>query len=153
MALAPASASFNRFFSFSPSRSPQTLISLATRSRTPRHFSSPFPFRPLCLCSTSSSSSPTITTNGNFFKELYLYNTMTKSKELFQPRDPISKAVGMYVCGVTPYDFSHIGHARAYVTFDVLFRYDMRYPYSSLLLPSYPILSNYISNCNYPILF
>ncbi|XP_078173963.1 cysteinyl-tRNA synthetase, class Ia family protein [Carex rostrata] len=133
MALAPvaasasasASASFNRFFSFSfsPSRSPQTLISLATRSRTPRHLSSPFPFRRLCLCRCSTSSSPTMTTNGNFFKELYLYNTMTKSKELFQPRDPTSKAVGMYVCGVTPYDFSHIGHARAYVTFDVLFRY------------------------------
>uniref|UniRef100_A0A453IZ32 cysteine--tRNA ligase n=1 Tax=Aegilops tauschii subsp. strangulata TaxID=200361 RepID=A0A453IZ32_AEGTS len=31
--------------------------------------------------------------------------------------------VGMYVCGVTPYDFSHVGHARAYVAFDVLYRY------------------------------
>jgi cysteinyl-tRNA synthetase len=30
--------------------------------------------------------------------------------------------VGIYVCGVTPYDFSHIGHARAYVAFDVLYR-------------------------------
>jgi cysteinyl-tRNA synthetase len=29
----------------------------------------------------------------------------------------------MYVCGVTPYDDSHIGHARAYVAFDVLFRF------------------------------
>uniref|UniRef100_A0A0D9XKC7 tRNA synthetases class I catalytic domain-containing protein n=1 Tax=Leersia perrieri TaxID=77586 RepID=A0A0D9XKC7_9ORYZ len=29
----------------------------------------------------------------------------------------------MYVCGVTPYDFSHVGHARAYVAFDVLYRY------------------------------
>ena len=31
--------------------------------------------------------------------------------------------VGMYVCGVTQYDFSHVGHARAYVAFDVLYRY------------------------------
>lgn len=30
--------------------------------------------------------------------------------------------VGMYVCGVTAYDLSHIGHARVYVTFDVLYR-------------------------------
>ncbi|KAF8703837.1 hypothetical protein HU200_031933 [Digitaria exilis] len=46
---------------------------------------------------------------------------MTKTKEPFQPR--VEGKVGMYVCGVTPYDFSHIGHARAYVAFDVLYRY------------------------------
>jgi hypothetical protein len=33
--------------------------------------------------------------------------------------------VGMYVCGVTPYDDSHIGHARAYVAFDVLYRFPL----------------------------
>ncbi|KAL9232315.1 hypothetical protein vseg_007440 [Gypsophila vaccaria] len=51
---------------------------------------------------------------------LMLYNTMTKKKEMFVPKVP--NKVGMYVCGVTAYDYSHIGHARAYVSFDVLFR-------------------------------
>ncbi|KAH9615074.1 hypothetical protein KSS87_012219 [Heliosperma pusillum] len=52
---------------------------------------------------------------------LMLYNTMTKKKELFVPK--VAGEVGMYVCGVTAYDYSHIGHARAYVAFDVLYRY------------------------------
>ncbi|MHA1917301.1 MAG: cysteine--tRNA ligase [Candidatus Ranarchaeia archaeon] len=50
-----------------------------------------------------------------------IYNTLTKKKENFQPNDP--KNVKMYVCGVTVYDESHIGHARTYVFFDVLRRY------------------------------
>ncbi|XP_012082122.1 cysteine--tRNA ligase 2, cytoplasmic [Jatropha curcas] len=50
-----------------------------------------------------------------------VYNTMTKNVEEFKPRVP--GKVGMYVCGVTAYDFSHIGHARAAVVFDILFRY------------------------------
>ncbi|CAO2830102.1 unnamed protein product [Amaranthus hypochondriacus] len=52
---------------------------------------------------------------------LVLYNTMTKQKEVFKSKVP--NKVGMYICGVTAYDFSHIGHARAYVAFDVLYRY------------------------------
>jgi cysteinyl-tRNA synthetase len=51
---------------------------------------------------------------------LQLFNSMTKKKELFVPRE--EGKVGMYVCGVTPYDLSHVGHARAYVAFDVLYR-------------------------------
>ncbi|XP_052200256.1 cysteine--tRNA ligase 2, cytoplasmic [Diospyros lotus] len=53
--------------------------------------------------------------------ELQLYNSMTKQKEIFKPK--VAGKVGMYVCGVTAYDYSHIGHARAYVAFDVLYRY------------------------------
>lgn len=53
-------------------------------------------------------------------KELWLYNTMSKQKELFKPK--VEGKVGMYVCGVTAYDLSHIGHARVYVAFDVLYR-------------------------------
>ncbi|XP_077222224.1 cysteine--tRNA ligase, chloroplastic/mitochondrial-like [Tasmannia lanceolata] len=53
--------------------------------------------------------------------EFHIFNTMTKQKELFNPK--IKGKVGMYVCGVTAYDLSHIGHARAYVAFDVLYRY------------------------------
>lgn len=53
--------------------------------------------------------------------QIQLYNTMKKQKEVFQPIVP--GKVSMYVCGVTTYDYSHIGHARVYVAFDVLFRY------------------------------
>ncbi|KAH6835692.1 Cysteinyl-tRNA synthetase [Perilla frutescens var. hirtella] len=53
--------------------------------------------------------------------ELQLYNSLTKEKEVFKPI--VEGKVGMYICGVTSYDFSHIGHARAYVAFDVLYRY------------------------------
>ncbi|WCJ30338.1 Cysteine--tRNA ligase [Euphorbia peplus] len=53
--------------------------------------------------------------------ELWLHNTMGRKKEVFRPK--IEGKVGMYVCGVTAYDLSHIGHARVYVTFDVLYRY------------------------------
>jgi cysteinyl-tRNA synthetase len=52
---------------------------------------------------------------------LRLHNTLTGRLEEFVPLVP--GKVGMYVCGVTVYDRSHIGHARALVTFDVLFRY------------------------------
>ena len=50
-----------------------------------------------------------------------VYNTMTRSKEEFAPLTP--GEVRMYVCGVTPYDFSHIGHARSAVAFDVIRRW------------------------------
>ena len=38
-----------------------------------------------------------------------LYNTLTRQKELFQPRPELGRRVSMYVCGVTVYDYSHIG--------------------------------------------
>ncbi|MED6182493.1 hypothetical protein PIB30_028873, partial [Stylosanthes scabra] len=53
--------------------------------------------------------------------ELWLHNTMSKKRELLKPK--VESKVGMYVCGVTAYDLSHIGHARVYVNFDLLFRY------------------------------
>ncbi|EPR37562.1 Cysteinyl-tRNA synthetase [Desulfovibrio sp. X2] len=52
---------------------------------------------------------------------MQLYNTLTRSKEAFTPAQP--GRVGMYVCGITAYDFCHIGHARSSVVFDVLVRY------------------------------
>jgi len=52
--------------------------------------------------------------------QLRLTNTLTRQKEVFKPLDPNN--VGLYVCGITPYDDAHIGHARVYVVFDVLFR-------------------------------
>ena len=50
-----------------------------------------------------------------------IYNTLTRQKEEFQPLDP--PRVRMYVCGITPYDETHLGHARAYVIFDVIRRF------------------------------
>lgn len=52
---------------------------------------------------------------------LKIFNTLTKQKEEFQPLNP--PQVKMYVCGITPYDETHLGHARAYVAFDVVRRY------------------------------
>lgn len=50
-----------------------------------------------------------------------LYNTLSSKTEPFQPYD--SKKVKMYVCGITPYDTTHLGHAFVYVTFDALKRF------------------------------
>lgn len=50
-----------------------------------------------------------------------IYNSITRRKEAFRPLHP--PRVGMYVCGVTAYDYSHIGHARVMVVFDVLYRW------------------------------
>jgi len=55
---------------------------------------------------------------------LRVYNTLTGDKNVFVPLEP--GKVGMYVCGVTVYDYCHIGHARANVVFDVIYRY-LRY--------------------------
>ena len=52
---------------------------------------------------------------------IQIYNTMKKKKEEFVPLREGS--VGMYACGVTVYDLSHIGHARALIVFDVIYRY------------------------------
>ena len=52
---------------------------------------------------------------------LRVYNTLSGKKEEFKPLNP--PKVGMYACGVTVYDYCHIGHARAAVAFDVIARY------------------------------
>jgi len=60
--------------------------------------------------------------------ELKLYNTLTRKKEVFRPRDELAGKprdqwnVRMYVCGPTVYDYAHIGNARPVIVFDVLFR-------------------------------
>jgi cysteinyl-tRNA synthetase len=52
---------------------------------------------------------------------LSIYNTLTKSKDVFKPLQ--GNQVRMYVCGMTVYDFCHIGHARVMVAFDVVTRW------------------------------
>lgn len=53
--------------------------------------------------------------------DLMLYNTLTRQKEKFEPIDP--KNVRMYVCGMTVYDYCHLGHARVLVVFDMIARW------------------------------
>jgi cysteinyl-tRNA synthetase len=53
--------------------------------------------------------------------DFVIYNTLARSKEVFKPL--VEGKVGLYVCGPTVYSDSHLGHARPYVTFDILFRY------------------------------
>ncbi|MCL2144454.1 MAG: cysteine--tRNA ligase [Endomicrobia bacterium] len=50
-----------------------------------------------------------------------LYNTLTNRKEEFKPQK--GNEVSVYVCGITPYDETHLGHARAYVAFDIIIRH------------------------------
>ena len=52
---------------------------------------------------------------------LKLYNTLTRAKQEFRPLRPPD--VRMYVCGMTVYDYCHLGHARMLVAFDVVARY------------------------------
>ncbi len=58
---------------------------------------------------------------------LKLYNSGSHEKEVFRSITP--KSVKMYVCGITPYDTTHLGHAFTYVSFDVLQRYLMHKGY------------------------
>jgi len=51
---------------------------------------------------------------------IQLTNTLSRKKEAFKAIEP--DKVKLYVCGVTPYDFSHVGHGRCYVAFDLLYR-------------------------------
>ncbi|UHD15522.1 cysteine--tRNA ligase [Thiocapsa bogorovii] len=52
---------------------------------------------------------------------LQIHNSLTRRKEPFQPIEP--GKVRMYVCGMTVYDYCHLGHARVMVVFDVVYRY------------------------------
>lgn len=53
--------------------------------------------------------------------KLFLYNTLSRKKEVFEPIN--APHVGMYVCGPTVYGDGHLGHARPAITFDLVFRY------------------------------
>jgi len=51
---------------------------------------------------------------------LTITNTLSNKKEQFNPQP--EHTIKMYVCGITPYDYAHIGHARVYITFDMMYR-------------------------------
>lgn len=52
---------------------------------------------------------------------IFLYNTLSKKKEVFKPRK--KERVEFFVCGPTVYDFPHLGHARTYIIFDLIVKY------------------------------
>ena len=52
-----------------------------------------------------------------------LYSSLSRSVEPFAPQEPQGRAIGIYVCGITPYDTTHLGHLFTYASFDVLIRY------------------------------
>jgi len=54
-------------------------------------------------------------------QNLFVYNTLTRTKEKFIPIHP--PHVGMYVCGPTVYSDAHLGNSRTYISFDLIFRY------------------------------
>lgn len=59
--------------------------------------------------------------------KLTLYNTLSRAKETFKPID--EDVIGMYVCGPTVYGDAHLGHAKSYVSFDLIYRYlSHKYP-------------------------
>lgn len=68
-------------------------------------------------CSINLLTCEDLTLNNMVLK---IYNTKTRKKEVFTPLE--TGKVKMYVCGVTPYDLSHVGHGRSYVAFDVIRR-------------------------------
>lgn len=75
---------------------------------------------------------------------LKLYNTLTKQKEEFKSIN--SGKVGMYVCGPTVYDHCHIGHARGYVSMDVIRRYLEYLGYEVRFIMNYTDVGHLVNN-------
>jgi len=66
---------------------------------------------------------------------LKVFNTLSGKKEDFEPLAP--PKVGMYCCGITAYDTCHLGHARAAVVFDTVYRYLKRSGYNVTYVRNY----------------
>ena len=73
-----------------------------------------------------------------------IYNTLTRRKDAFETVCP--GKVGMYVCGVTVYDFCHIGHARSVVLFDVIYRHLMKRGYEVTYVRNFTDVDDKIIN-------
>jgi len=77
---------------------------------------------------------------------LKVYNTLTRTKEEFQPLH--ENFVGMYVCGPTVYGDSHLGHAKSYISFDVIVRYLRHIGYSLLYVQNITDVGHLLGDAN-----
>jgi cysteinyl-tRNA synthetase len=75
---------------------------------------------------------------------LTLYNTLTRRKEAFDTLEP--GKVKMYCCGVTVYDYCHLGHARSYIVWDTIRRYLMWRGYEVLYIQNFTDIDDKILN-------
>ncbi|HSR13327.1 MAG TPA: class I tRNA ligase family protein, partial [Thermodesulfobacteriota bacterium] len=75
---------------------------------------------------------------------LTIYNSLTKKKEEFFTLE--EGKVKMYVCGVTVYDRAHIGHARAAVVFDVIYRFFRHLGFQVIYVRNYTDVDDKIIN-------
>lgn len=79
-----------------------------------------------CVTSFIRNSSRLWTTMANTQPpQLRIYNSLTRSKDVFRPLN--GNQVKLYICGPTVYDSSHMGHARAYLSFDIFRRVLSKY--------------------------
>lgn len=76
--------------------------------------------------------------------DIKFYNTLKNKKETFTPRE--TGKVGMYVCGITPYDLAHIGNARPAVVFDTLFRFLKEIGYDTTYVRNFTDVDDKIIN-------
>lgn len=75
---------------------------------------------------------------------LLIYNTLSRKKEEFVPIK--ENQIGMYVCGVTVYDYCHVGHARAAIVFDTFYRYFQYLDYKVCFVRNFTDIDDKIIN-------
>lgn len=75
---------------------------------------------------------------------LKVYNTLTRKIETFKPIK--GKKVQLFVCGITPYDYAHIGHAKTYVQFDIIVKYLRHLDYDVFYLQNVTDIDDKIIN-------
>ena len=75
---------------------------------------------------------------------LKLYNTLSQKKEILKPRQ--GKRINLFVCGPTTYDFSHLGHARTYLVFDMIVKYLRQKGYNVFYLQNITDIDDKIIN-------
>lgn len=95
-------------------------------------------------CSSVSPSLLTTGQKGLRGVSIKVFNSLTRQKEEFRPRD--EGKVGIYVCGVTPYSNTHIGHARPAVVWDVIRRYLEHRGYQVFMVQNYTDVDDKIIN-------
>ncbi|XP_040890524.1 cysteine--tRNA ligase, cytoplasmic isoform X1 [Toxotes jaculatrix] len=127
---------------FSPSQADQKAFKLLHRPPDPQHVHTLRWYRHIAALQKDLNSESSMKGKrvqpawsppaGSDVPQLQLYNSLTRAKELFVPQN--GRKVTWYCCGPTVYDASHMGHARSYISFDILrrilrdyFKYDVLY--------------------------